>query len=220
LHVVVARLVEKSNSVVIAWVPAGRFFRSCTSALRHGEAADGLKLEARVGVVDMEVDGGASRSSGQSIEDDEVGDMPWRSLDEGVAGTVSWLRGGKGVGEGAQGEDGAQDCERVHVGLETLVGRGVRKLGMMVDLRCSWAWMLVDLEVGWAGVLVVLEVSVRSGTLRYDLQSSWLFDEKEKGQLGRHVPFFYRQRNLTIHLTLLPWATNMMKWLICVLSSY
>jgi len=121
-HVVVTRLVEKINSVVIARVPAGRFFRSRTSALRHGEAADGLKLEARVGVVDMEVDGGASWSSGQSIEDDEVGDVPLRSLDESVAGTVSWLRGGKGVGEGAQGEDGAQDCERVHVGLELLVG--------------------------------------------------------------------------------------------------
>ena len=109
------------------------------------------------------------------------------------------------------------------LGLSCWLGRGVRELRMMVDLRCSWAWMLVDLEVGWAGVLVDLEVSVRSGMLRYALQSSWLFDEKEKGQLGRHVPFFYRQRkkeNLTIHLTLLPWATNMMKWLICVLSSY
>ena len=117
-HDVVARLVEEANSVVLARVPALRFFRPRASALRHGESAGSLQLETWVGVADVEVDGGASRSSGQSIEDDETGDVPWRRLDEGVAGTVSWLRGGQGVGEGAQREDGAQDCERVHVGFE------------------------------------------------------------------------------------------------------
>jgi hypothetical protein len=117
-HDVVARLVEEANPVVLARVPALRFFRPRASALRHGESAGSLQLETWVGVADVEVDGGASRSSGQSIEDDETGDVPWRRLDEGVAGTVSWLRGGQGVGEGAQREDGAQDCERVHVGLE------------------------------------------------------------------------------------------------------
>lgn len=117
-HDVVARLVEEANPVVLARVPALRFFRPRASALRHGESAGSLQLETWVGVADVEVDGGASRSSGQSIEDDETGDVPWRRLDEGVAGTVSWLRGGQGVGEGAQREDGAQDCERVHVGFE------------------------------------------------------------------------------------------------------
>jgi hypothetical protein len=69
-HTVLFRLVEEPHPVVFARVPAGRFFRSRTSARRHGKAADGLKLEARVVVVDMEVDGRASWSSGQGIEDD------------------------------------------------------------------------------------------------------------------------------------------------------
>jgi hypothetical protein len=69
-HTVLVRLVEEPHLVVVARVPAGRFFRSRSSARRHGKAADGLKLEARVVVVDMEVDGRASWSSGQGIEDD------------------------------------------------------------------------------------------------------------------------------------------------------
>ena len=113
-----ARLVEEANSVVLARVPALRFFRPRASAPGHGESAGSLQLETWVGVADVEVDGGLSRSSGQSIEDDETGDVPWRRLDEGVAGTVSRVRGGQGVGEGAQREHGAQDCERVHVGFE------------------------------------------------------------------------------------------------------
>jgi hypothetical protein len=128
-HTLVVRLVEESHPVVVTRLPALGFFRSLAGTLRHGEPAECLTLEARVGVADMEVDGGASRSSGQSIEDDKAGDVPWRSLNEGVAGAVLWRRGGKGEGESAQGQDGAHDCERVHVGLELLVGT-----------RCSWAW--------------------------------------------------------------------------------
>jgi hypothetical protein len=133
-HIVVTRLIEEPNSVVLTRVPALRFLRSRASALRHSEPAGSLELETTVRVTDMEVDGGTSRSSRQSIEDDKVGDVPGRSLDEGVAGTVSWLRGGKGVGEGAQREDGAQDCERVHVGVEVVGGLGIGWLGMY--LKC------------------------------------------------------------------------------------
>jgi hypothetical protein len=135
-HDVVARLVEEAHPVVLARVPALRFFRPGASTLRHGESAGSLKLETMVSVTDMEANRGASWSSGQSVEDDEIEDVPWRRLDEGVAGTVSWLRGGKGVGEGAQGEDGAQSCERVHVGLE-VVG-WIEVLGVLDvgDLEC------------------------------------------------------------------------------------
>jgi hypothetical protein len=101
-HTLVVRLVEESHPVVVTRLPALGFFRSLAGALRHGEPAECLKLEARVGVADMEVDGGASRSSGQSIEDDKAGDVPRRSLNEGVAGAVLWRRGGKGEGESAQ----------------------------------------------------------------------------------------------------------------------
>jgi hypothetical protein len=55
------------------------------------------------------------------------------------------------------------------------------------------------------------------------LQSSLLFDEKEKHQLRRHVQSFYRQRkkeNLTVHLMHLPWATNMIEVAPCVFSGY
>jgi hypothetical protein len=135
-HDVVACLVEEAYPVVLARVPALRFFRPHASTLRHGESAGSLKLETLVCVTDMEADRGASWSSGQSIEDDEIGDVPWRRLDEGVARTVSWLRGWKGVGERAQGEDGAQDCEGVHVGLEVVAWVEVLAgLGCWVDLR-------------------------------------------------------------------------------------
>jgi hypothetical protein len=150
-HDVVARLVEEAHSVVFAWVPALGFFRPRASALRHGESAGSLKLETMVCVTDMEANRGASWGGGQSIEDDKIGDVPRGRLDEGVARTVSWLRGGKGVREGAQGEDGAQGCERVHVGLEVvgwievLVGLDAGGLG------CWWAWMLVSLDAGGLG---------------------------------------------------------------------
>jgi hypothetical protein len=94
-HVVVARLVEEAHPVVLARVPTLRFFGSHASALRHSEAAGSLELETRIGVVDMEADRGASRSSGQSIEDDKTGDVPGRRLDEGVAGTVCWEEVGR-----------------------------------------------------------------------------------------------------------------------------
>ena len=145
-HTIVVRLVEEPHPVVVTRVPALGFFRSRASALRHGEPARSLELEARVGVADMEVDGGASRSSGQSIEDDEAGDVPWRSLNEGVAGAVLCRRGGKGEGESAQGEDGAQDCDRVHVGLEVVGWNEV-----FVGLSAGVLEELVGLDAGGLG---------------------------------------------------------------------
>lgn len=93
-----ARGVEKSQPVVLARVPALRFFGSRASALGHSETAGSLELEAGVGVADMEVDRGTDRSSGQNIEDNKVRDVPWGSLDEGVARAVFRVGGGKGVG--------------------------------------------------------------------------------------------------------------------------
>jgi hypothetical protein len=81
------------------------------------------------------------------------------------------------------------------------------------ELGCWWTWILL------IGLRCWSKVSVGSGVLWYAsvcfLQSSWLFDEKEKDQLGRHILCFCRQpkkENLTIHLTLLPLGNKLMRW--------
>jgi hypothetical protein len=86
-------------------------------------------------------------------------------------------------------------------------------LRLLAGLRCWVFWMLETWSVDST------EVLVGSGVLWYAsvclLQSSWLFDEKEKDQLGRHVLCFCRQpkkENLTIHLTLLPLGNKLMRW--------
>jgi hypothetical protein len=55
-------------------------------------------------------------------------------------------RGGKGEGESAQGEDGAQDCDRVHVGLEVVGWNEV-----FVGLSAGVLEELVGLDAGGLG---------------------------------------------------------------------
>lgn len=71
-------------------MPALQSLRSRAISDWHGDLAGGLEFETGIRVAYVEADGRASRGIRWSVAYEQIGDMPGRGLDEGVANFLTW----------------------------------------------------------------------------------------------------------------------------------